>query len=143
MARTIIYDAKYWFVVLSENQYYLGRSFILFKGEKTSLSELTREEFLNLKLVIDLMEDAMKSAFNATYFNWTCLMNDHYDESLSTKRTYLHLHLWPRYKHPITLNGEEFIDETFGDYSDRTKVKNVSDELFAEIAKLIKVHINA
>jgi len=74
---TIVYETKYWKVILSENQYYLGRSFVIYKGEATHLSDLPTEVFIDLKKIIDLLEMTIKKAFGATHYNWTCLMNDY------------------------------------------------------------------
>ncbi len=135
MARVILKETKHWFIVLAENQYYLGKSFILLKSQKANLSELTREEFIDLKLVIDLMEEALQKAFGATQFNWT---NGYYKKEDVKRPKELHLHVWPRYDHSVTVNGEVFTDEDFGNHYDKTRKKIVSEEFLEEIAKQIR-----
>lgn len=137
MARILLHETKHWFVALSENQYYLGRSFVILKGNAESLSALSREEFLDLKRVIDDMESALRKTFGATYFNWTCLMNDAYKVDPLKIRKELHLHLWPRYQTAVKFDGLVYIDETFGENYDKTKAKILSESVLQNIRKEI------
>lgn len=137
MARLLLHETKFWFVALAENQYYLGRSFIIAKGNARSLSELSREEFIDLKRVIDDMEGALRKTFGATYFNWTCLMNDAYEADPLKVRKELHLHLWPRYEKMVKFDGLVYVDETFGDYYDKSKAKILPEASLQVIKKEI------
>jgi len=137
----VVYETNYWKVVLSENQYYLGRSFVIYKGEATHLSDLSTEVFIDLKKVIDLLEVSIKKAFGATHYNWTCLMNDYYKPKNRDKKKELHLHLWVRYENKVEFEGETFKDEVFGHHYDKTKEKLVNQKLLSKIAKKISSFI--
>lgn len=137
----IVLETKYWKVILSENQYYLGRSFVIYKGKATHLSDLSTEAFTDLKHVIDLLEASIKKAFGATHYNWTCLMNDYYKPKNRNKRKELHLHLWVRYEKEVEFDVELFRDEVFGHHYDKTKEKHVNQEMLSKIAEKISSFI--
>ena len=58
-----ITESKHWKVVICENQEYLGRSYVTLKRHCPSLSELTDEEWSDLKQLIITLELAFKKAF--------------------------------------------------------------------------------
>jgi len=49
--------------------------------------------------------------------------------------------LWVRYEDEVEFEGETFKDEVFGHHYDKTKVKNVNQELQRKIAKKISSFI--
>lgn len=132
-----ILQTPFWSVQLLENQYYLGRSVVVFNGDSVHLSQLTNEQFLDLKEVINRFEQAVFTAFGATHFNWTCLMNDYYKPKNADKKKELHLHVWPRYQHPVTHFGISFVDEVFGHHYDKTKENVVSPDILKQISHAI------
>jgi diadenosine tetraphosphate (Ap4A) HIT family hydrolase len=42
---------------------------------------------------------------------------------------HVHWHVWPRYRNPVELEGEAFVDEYFGHYLSLDKKRSVSPEL--------------
>ena len=77
----ILYETEFWKVILSDEQSYLGRSVIILKRNCGELSNLTSEEWLDFhKNIVKKLELTFKKIFNATMFNWGCLMRLHPDE---------------------------------------------------------------
>jgi diadenosine tetraphosphate (Ap4A) HIT family hydrolase len=107
----------YWDVNVSHDQGYLGRGFIALRRHAASLSELTIEEWLELKEVMVRYESGVKSAFGAEMFNWVCLMNDAYKEDPA--KPHVHWHVRPRYLHPVIVDGREYQDPNFAHHYDR------------------------
>ncbi|GAB4163478.1 MAG: hypothetical protein Fur003_6100 [Candidatus Dojkabacteria bacterium] len=138
----IIFESPLWKVILLENQYYLGRNIVVYKGDAVHLSQLSLEAFVELKRIIDVLESSISKVFGATHFNWTCLMNDYYKPKNRDKKKELHLHCWPRYEKEVIFEGESFIDEVFGHHYDKTKEKIVTVELLNKIKTKIKIKSN-
>ena len=134
-----IFETKYWKVELSDNQYYLGRSYIILKRDCKFISQLTNEEAGDLFGIIKKMEVALKKAFGTTMFNWACLMNDSY--KFKTPKPRVHLHLWPRYKKKVEFAEEVFHDEVFSHHYDKLKIKKLKSKILKEIANKIKKEI--
>ena len=131
MSSKLIFETKYWGVLLSEDQYYLGRNVVILKRECPSLSGLTTEEFLDLHQVIKSYENAVKKAFNATLFNWTCLMNA--SHKIKPYNPHVHFHCRPRYDNPVKFAGETFVDSNFGEHYTRGTNKTISEEMQGKI----------
>ncbi len=127
-----IFETEYWRVELNTNdQTYLGRSFVTAKRDVGSMSELTQAEWLDFSLVVKQFELVCKKAFGATMFNWTCLMNLAYQNNPPNPQ--VHWHVRPRYVQPVTFAGETFIDERFGHHYLQKTERVVSDEMAKEI----------
>lgn len=133
-----IFESKYWKVELSRDQLYLGRAYVICKIKRESLSDLTDEEFLDLHVAIKKYESLLKKTFEATLFNWTCLMNHAYREKPYTPQ--VHLHVRPRYEKEVEIGGIVFNDPNFGDhYHLQDSMSNrVPEEVFAEILSILK-----
>lgn len=129
-------STKYWDIILSDNQYYLGRSILLLKRKCGMLSGLKENETKELCDLIKKMEKGVKKKFGATMFNWTCLMNDAYKSK--NPKPQVHVHLMPRYKKKVKFAGEVFEDEVFAHHYDKTKEKRVSKKVLKEIRDKIK-----
>jgi diadenosine tetraphosphate (Ap4A) HIT family hydrolase len=79
MSGEIIFETKYWTVKLFPDQAYLGRCVILLNRDCGNLSGLTKEEVLDFhENIVKKLESTFKKVFDATMFNWTCLMNHAY-----------------------------------------------------------------
>ena len=77
-----IYKGKYWDVIFVDwCQEFVGDCII--SNEKESLSELTSEEWEELGKIEKELERVCKKLFNATMFNFACLMNNAYREMKS------------------------------------------------------------
>lgn len=133
-----IFETKYWKVDICENQEYLGRSYITLKRHSPTLSEVTNEEWLDFKQLIITLESAFKKAFDATHFNWTCLMNDAYKSNPAYP--HVHWHLRPRYSHEVEFTGVVFKDPEFGHHYARSKdrILNLSEKQLLEIVEEVK-----
>ena len=127
----LIMTSKFWIVTLSHNQVYLGRGYITSKRHCNNLSELTSDEWSELHGLIQKIESTLKKTFEATMFNWTCLMNDNYKKGKPPAQ--VHWHVRPRYKNQVKLAGEVFHDEVFAHHYDKCKKKKVSQEILKQI----------
>jgi diadenosine tetraphosphate (Ap4A) HIT family hydrolase len=136
---TLIYQTKFWKIDLSDNQYYLGRCYVSLKRECPSLSQLTKEEMLGLLEIVKTLESALKKEFNATMFNWTCLMNDAYKSE--NPKPEVHFHLRPRYNHKVNFEGELFEDKEFAHHYDNKAKKEISEEIMKKIIEKIKANM--
>ncbi len=138
----ILTETEYWLLTLWDNQYYLGRASIELKDtSKRHLSQLSRNEILELFALIKQYENALRKLFNATNFNWTCLMNNSYKEENKDKIEPLHIHVLPRYKHEVVFNGLTFKDEVFGHHYDKNKRRYVNKEFLNTLAEKILTNI--
>lgn len=133
MKEYLILEREYWKVVLHPDQYYLGRSVIISKTKHEHLSQFELDE---IKEFFEIIKDLEKSLIKN--FNWTCLNNDAYKKVNEDKEKIFHLHLRPRYSHPVVLKGYTFIDHNFGHHYERKTDEKVSEELMTFIVDCIK-----
>lgn len=136
-ANTNILETDYWQVILrADDQTYLGRAVVVCKRIVSSLPELTKEEWADLKEVMTSYEAACKKAFSATMFNWICLMNEAYQHQPPDPS--VHWHVRPRYKQPVKFAGEIFEDVKFGHHYERKTNRKVGDEVAKKISVALK-----
>ncbi len=131
-----IFETKYWEVYLNPDQYYLGRSAVVAKRDVGSLSDLKEEEWLDFAALVKKFESTLKKAFEATMFNWACLMNDAYQND--PPAPHVHWHLRPRYKKSVEFAGIKFEDKEFGHHYARSTDSQVPEEVFQKIVWRIK-----
>lgn len=133
----LLWETKYWRVILADDQRYVGRAVIVAKTpERMSLSELTPDEWADFSTnVVRVYEAAVKKAFGAELSNWTCLMNLAYRND--PPDPHVHWHVRPRYRHPVEIDGEAYPDHEFGDHYAFRPAKTVS----AQRAEMIRVKI--
>ncbi len=131
-----ILGTKFHRVFLFSDQSYLGRCRIVTKRHIESLSDLSEEEWLDLSQLTKKLESAVKKAFGATMFNWSCLMNNAYKKSPPTP--HIHWHFRPRYNKEVNFKGEIFVDPEFGNHYNRERKKDASFELRKKIIEAIK-----
>jgi len=107
-----ISETQYWRVCLAPNQSLLGRCVIHLKRHAGDLADLTEDELRDFLNVIKCVEVTIRSAFNATMFNWSCYMNHSYRENPPNP----HIHWWavPRYERAVRFGGRMFEDPNFG-----------------------------
>lgn len=134
-----IYETNYFKIFLSIKQDYLGRCVILTKRHRGDLSELNNEEWLDFAKLVKKMECALKKAFDATMYNWTCLMNNAFQKEPPVP--HVHWHFKPRYNHKVEFTGETFEDPEFGHHYGRNRKKQVSEEIKKEIIQKIKENL--
>ena len=105
-------ETEHWLIILAPDQRNLGTCVVALKRDETELSGLKDEEWEDLALVVKKLESAIRKAFNATMFNWGCLMNSSYLEDPPCP--HLHWHFIPRYKNRVKFNVKTFDDPCFG-----------------------------
>ena len=111
--KNLVFESNYWRVVLAEEQTYLGYCIVILKRDQCGdLADVTPEEFLDFLQLVKGFETALKKAFNASMFNWSCLMNNAYQKTPPTP--HVHWHVKPRYNHKVEVGGEVFEDLNFG-----------------------------
>lgn len=115
----LVCETAFWSVFLSDEQDYIGRCILVSKRHCGSLSELTEEEWEELRQLIRKVETCFKTVLGATLCNWSCLMNSFYKNPLPDP--HLHIHVRPRYDGPVTVNGRTYIDSEFGHHYARTR----------------------
>lgn len=102
-----VIETKRWRVVLDPNQRFLAKAFITLLEHKTSLSELSEADWRDFESLVKRLELAIKKAFHAHHFNWSCLMNV---AAMNGQQTHVHWHLHPRYDKSITIGAHTFED---------------------------------
>ncbi len=136
----LFFETSFWKVILSPDQAYLGRCVIVLKRECGQLSKLTSEEWADFhKNIVQKLEFAVKKAFNATMFNWTCLMNNAFKSE--NPKPQVHWHFRPRYRNEIKLAGEQFKDLEFAHHYSRERNKLISKEVLERISEQIKKYL--
>ena len=104
-----LYESTSWSVFLSDEQDYIGRCILVLTRHCGSMSELTEDEWEELRKLVCKMETCLKAALGATLCNWSCFMNSFYKEP--SPDPHLHLHVRPRYDHPVIIfmSGQDMI----------------------------------
>lgn len=111
--KNLVFESNHWSVVLAEDQTYLGYCKVILKRNPCEdLADVTQEEFLDFLQMVKKFETALKRAFNATMFNWSCLMNNAYQKIPPTP--HVHWHVKPRYNQKVEVDEEVFEDPNFG-----------------------------
>ncbi len=108
----LVYESKSWSVFLSDEQDYIGRCILVLKRHCGAMSELTDDEWDELRKLVCKVESCLKAVLGATLCNWSCLMNSFYKES--NPNPHLHIHVRPRYDKPVMINESIYIDNEFG-----------------------------
>lgn len=132
----LIFETKFWRVILHDDQAYLGRSIVRLKRSSGDLIFLTDEEWGELHEVIKIYELAVRKAFGATLFNWSCLMNHGYKFKPYTPL--IHWHVRPRYKLPVSFAGLIFTDSKFGKHYARGSNRYVTKDIREKIIEAIR-----
>lgn len=104
------------------------------------MSELTDDEWEELRKLICKVETCLKTILGATLCNWSCLMNSFYIES--EPNPHLHIHVRPRYDEPVTVNGRTYIDSEFGRHYAVKKGGEISDKDREEVFTRLKKWLN-
>jgi len=100
-----IQEFEHFTVYLFKNQYYLGRLFIRSNRHIEDITDLTKEEIIELVDVLRKMRVAIKKLFDPDMFNYA---------SLGNEIKHFHLHVFPRYSRKVTYDNTEFRDENWG-----------------------------
>jgi len=135
-----IFETDNWKAILNQDQGYLGRCFVTLKVHKGSLSEISDDEWLDFGAAVKKLEKALKQAFGADNFNWTCLTNNAYQEESPTP--HVHWHVRPRYSKSVTFAGLEFNDPEFGYHYNREQRCQVEEDVLSAIKKEIQTKLD-
>lgn len=140
----LIFETDHWKVILMNKQRYLGRCGVVLKRNCGDLADFTNEEAFDFLAVVRKLENLLRKTFNATMFNWACLMNNAYHESPPNPQ--VHWHFRPRYDHSVEFAGEAFADPNFGKHYLSHSLDNagriVTPELQAQIAEELRKNLS-
>lgn len=138
----LLSDNKYWTVYLADEQDYIGRCIIVLKRHCGTLPELKDDEWSELLLLIKKYEKCVKTVFDAEYCNWSCLMNSFYKSPEPCP--HIHIHVRPRYKNPVVINGNTYLDNNFGHHYSIGRTEQIfSKEDIQIIYGLLKKWLNS
>ncbi|MBE2198587.1 MAG: hypothetical protein IAE79_08260 [Anaerolinea sp.] len=100
------------------------------------MADTTPDEILEWLTVVKTLESALRKAFDATMFNWSCYMNHSYREDPPEP----HIHWWavPRYNHPVQTDDWAFEDPHFANPYDHYRWVKVPAEIQHKIAVEIR-----
>lgn len=133
---TPLLETNKWAVSLAPNQADLGRCYVTLKEHKGDMAELTSEEWLEFADIAKTLEGAIRKAFGADLFNWSCLMNNAFQ--VSPALPHVHWHLRPRYAQPVIFEGTEFIDPLFGYHYDSKLLRKLDGKTMDKMREEIK-----
>lgn len=113
-------ESDIWRVELNPTQKHLGRVFVGLRRHKATLGELTASEVLEHHRIVIKLERALKATFKPDLINWLCLMNNAVRDG---QETHVHWHMIPRYKHTVTFEGRQYVDDAMpGQYNAGTRL---------------------
>jgi diadenosine tetraphosphate (Ap4A) HIT family hydrolase len=133
----LLAETSLWLIILAPDQRNLGTCVVALKRDETDLSGLSEEEWVELSQIVKKLEYAVEKSFNATMFNWGCLMNSAYLEDPPSP--HLHWHFIPRYRDPVEFQGKIFEDPCFGRSTmhDRGRSAKLSEDFKQKIINKI------
>lgn len=122
----LISETAYWIWSLRPHQSTLGSGILSLKRECANFSDVSKEEFADLKVITSIIENTLKSSFKYDVLNYLMLM---------MQDTHVHYHVIPRYKNPVTLHGYIWTDENWPslplvvgnalEFNDLQKIKSI------------------
>ena len=136
-ADRLIHDGKFWKVVLSPDQQYLGKSFVSLKRHAEALRELTNEEYDELREIVRSFESSLIQGYQPTHFNWSCLMNRAANPA-NDERFHVHWHAIPRYSEPRGIEDWVFEDKRWPNSARDMKENLPNISVMDKIRKTIK-----
>lgn len=117
-------SGEYWNVFLHEDQTVVGRVYFWSTDDVDDLLDVSAESLAEFHALGVRVRDALRTLYQPTQFNYLALGN---------KTPHPHIHLIPRYEHPITRYGHTFTDTNFGGSFQREKSLLIPDELYTAI----------
>lgn len=138
----LLFQNEHWLVFMADRQNYPGRCLVMSREHIEALSELSSDQWKDLKQIIDSLEILLKCKLGADCINWSCLMNDAYKES--EPHPHLHFHVIPRYSKPVIISGHKFVDRRFGHHYDKNAKKidkEFSQEVFEQLKSMVKYYL--
>ena len=135
----LLLETLNWSVYLADVQDYVGRCILVLKRHCGSISALNTQEWLELKDIINRLENLYSEVLGADLCNWSCLMNSFYKDS--NPNPHLHIHVRPRYSKSLVINDHEYIDTEFAHHYALKKEVQLCDEDRSELFNLMKEHL--
>ena len=135
-----MYESKTWSVFLSDEQDYVGRCILVLKRHCNSLTELTDDEWDELRNLVCKVEVCLKAVLGATLCNLSCLMNNFYKDKAPDP--HLHIHVRPRNNKPVIVNGNTYIDSEFGHHYAINKCREIPAQDKEEVFIRLKEWLN-
>lgn len=135
----LLYENEHWYLFLADRQDYAGRCLISCKRHCESISELSADEWLTLKKLMEACEAMLKNELGADLLNWSCLMNDAFKQNEPVP--HVHFHLRPRYSKPIKIGNTVFKDKEFGHHYNN-KAKQLDNKTVEMIFERLKSSID-
>ncbi len=131
-----VYEGSFWQVVLAPNQSLVGRCLVQLKRHCSDLAATTPDETLEWLSIVRIMENGLRTTFDATMFNWGCYLNLSYRE----RQPDPHVHWWvvPRYDHVVKFENIVFEDRQFGSPYDHAETLDVPGETRQKIAERLR-----
>ena len=112
----VLYKSKYW-TLSFHKQDYLGRCILSTNRHLDKFSCLTDDETISLRNHLKALEDMLRDLYGCTMLNWCCNMNNAYAKE--NPQPHVHIHIRPRYKNEVVVNGTNYKDKEFGAHYDR------------------------
>lgn len=100
----LLIETEYWYWSLRPNQATLGAGVLSLKRECFSFSGLYKEEFIDLGLMINIVEGTLSKSFKYDIINYLMLM---------MVDNQVHYHIIPRYKNVINFIDLKWIDNAW------------------------------
>lgn len=129
----LVFETKYWRVVLDSDQRFLGKSFVTSLQHIETVNALSSEQWQDLHSVMSRLEISVSRAFQSSHFNWSCLMNN---AVVADQSTHVHWHMHPRYVQTVEFSGEIFQDSELFPPKERS-AHTVSPDILLRIAQAI------
>lgn len=114
--------SDHWKVVLHPDQTVPGALLLVTLRHVTKLSELSDDESAEFAPLVAAVERVLERRLGATMVNFSCLRNWAYrttdpDPPFRDGRPnpHVHWHVAPRFDAPVTIGGETFVDDDFGE----------------------------
>ena len=135
-----VYESTSWSVYLADEQDYIGRCILVLKRHVGSMSDLTDDEWDELRKLVCKVETCLKTVLGAALCNWSCLMNSFYKDSVPNP--HLHIHVRPRFDKPVMINGNAYIDSEFGHHYAVDEYSSLPDRDKEEVFSRLKEWLN-
>ncbi|MBQ9229288.1 MAG: HIT family protein [Eubacterium sp.] len=139
--RRLLLTQGTWLVFLAERQDYIGHCVLVHREHLDRLSDTTVQDFMDLMMVVRLLEKAAESVFDATNFNWSCLMNDAFKET--EFNPHLHLHFRPRYQDAVKVLDNSYVDGEFSHHYDPHKPDQLNEAEKEEVFRRLYAYLHA
>lgn len=126
-----IYESEFWVWSVRPSQVTIGSGVLSLKRECSTFSEVTEEEFSDLKNIIEVIENTLKKTFNYDIMNYLMLM---------MVDNHVHYHVIPRYKKTINFSDTIWKDSNWPGIPELNNVAT-DTTIVLEIRDAIKANI--